>query len=158
MTSGHDHRARTAPELSCGLPPGPDFTDLAVLAEELGYTRVWIYDSAPLWEDPFIHLALAARRTTRIVLATAVLVPEERSIMTMVSSIATIARLMPGRLRACFGTGFTARRALSRTPMRLDTFTAYVDAVRRLPRVGPPWWTAGPLACSTPPAWRRPVR
>jgi 5,10-methylenetetrahydromethanopterin reductase len=23
-------------ELSCGLPPGPDFVDLAVLAEELG--------------------------------------------------------------------------------------------------------------------------
>jgi alkanesulfonate monooxygenase SsuD/methylene tetrahydromethanopterin reductase-like flavin-dependent oxidoreductase (luciferase family) len=46
-------------ELSCGLPPGPDFADLAVLAEELGYARVWIFDSAPLWEDPFVHLALA---------------------------------------------------------------------------------------------------
>lgn len=53
-------------ELSCGLPPGPDFADLVVLAEELGYTRAWIYDSAPLWEDPFVHLALAAERTTRI--------------------------------------------------------------------------------------------
>jgi len=31
------------PELSCGLPPGPDFADLAVLAEELDYARVWIY-------------------------------------------------------------------------------------------------------------------
>ena len=31
-------------ELSCGLPPGPDFADLAVLAEELGYARVWIFD------------------------------------------------------------------------------------------------------------------
>ena len=53
-------------ELSCGLPPGPDFADLAVLAETLGYSRVWIYDSAPLWEDPFVHLALAAERTERI--------------------------------------------------------------------------------------------
>ena len=33
-------------ELSCGLPPGPGFADLVVLAEELGYARVWIYDSA----------------------------------------------------------------------------------------------------------------
>jgi alkanesulfonate monooxygenase SsuD/methylene tetrahydromethanopterin reductase-like flavin-dependent oxidoreductase (luciferase family) len=32
-------------ELSNGLPPGPDFGDLAVLAETLGYSRVWIYDS-----------------------------------------------------------------------------------------------------------------
>ena len=35
-------------ELSCGLPPGPGFADFAVLAEELGYARVWIFDSAPL--------------------------------------------------------------------------------------------------------------
>ena len=65
-----DRDRRAAPvtergfELSCGLPPGPDFADLAVLAEELGYARVWIFDSAPLWEDPFVHLALAAERTT----------------------------------------------------------------------------------------------
>lgn len=125
-------RPVSAPELSCGLPPGPDFADLAVLAEELGYARVWIYDSAPLWEDPFVHLALAARRTTRIGLATSVLVPEERSVMTMASAIATLARLAPGRFRACFGTGFTARLALGKPPMRLDDFAGYVRAVRGL--------------------------
>ncbi|MFD8219189.1 LLM class flavin-dependent oxidoreductase [Streptomyces sp. NPDC059697] len=66
--------------------------DLAVLAEELGYSRVWIYDSAPLREAPFAHLALAARRTTRIGLSTAVLIPGQRSVMTMASGIATVAR------------------------------------------------------------------
>ncbi|MFI6377114.1 LLM class flavin-dependent oxidoreductase [Streptomyces sp. NPDC050546] len=122
----------STPELSCGLPPGPDFADLAVLAEESGYARVWIYDSAPLWEDPFVHLALAARRTTRIGLATSVLVPDQRSVMTMASGISTLARLAPGRFRACFGTGFTARLALGQPPMRLDDFAAYVRAVRGL--------------------------
>ncbi|MDQ0829175.1 5,10-methylenetetrahydromethanopterin reductase [Streptomyces achromogenes] len=122
----------SVPELSCGFPPGPDFADLAVLAEELGYARVWIYDSAPLWEDPFVHLALAARRTTRIGLATSVLVPDERSVMSMASGIATLARLAPGRFRACFGTGFTARLALGQPPMRLDAFAEYVRAVRGL--------------------------
>jgi 5,10-methylenetetrahydromethanopterin reductase len=52
-------------ELSCGLPPGPAFSEQAVLAEDLGYSRIWIFDSAPLWEDPFVHLALAAQRTSR---------------------------------------------------------------------------------------------
>ena len=47
-------------ELSCGLPPGPEFSDLTVLAEEVGYSRVWIFDTASLWEDRFVHLALAA--------------------------------------------------------------------------------------------------
>src|SRR5262245_53839329 len=42
-------------EPSCGLPPGPAFADLAVLAEQLGDARVWIFDSAPLWEDALAH-------------------------------------------------------------------------------------------------------
>ena len=119
-------------ELSCGLPPGPDFADLAVLAEELGYARVWIFDSAPLWEDPFVHLALAARRTTRIGLATAVLIPSQRSVMAMASGIATIARISGHRFRACFGTGATARWTLGQSPMTLGTLFDYVGSLRRL--------------------------
>ena len=57
-------------------PAGAGIADLAVLAEELGYRRAWIFDSAPLWEDPFVHLALAAERTSRIHLGTAVLIPQ----------------------------------------------------------------------------------
>jgi 5,10-methylenetetrahydromethanopterin reductase len=119
-------------ELSCGLPPSPDFADLAVLAEELGYARVWIYDSAPLWEDPFVHLALAADRTSRIGLATAVLIPTQRSVMAMASGIATIARVSGGRFRACFGTGYTARMTLGKKAMRLDDFFEYVASLRSL--------------------------
>ncbi len=119
-------------ELSCGLPPGPDFADLAVLAEELGYHRVWIFDSAPLWEDPFVHLALAARRTTDIGLATSVLVPQQRSEPAMAAGIATIARLSGNRFRACLGTGFTARYAAGQRPMTLARLRDYTLAVREL--------------------------
>ncbi|MGP0029202.1 MAG: LLM class flavin-dependent oxidoreductase [Acidimicrobiales bacterium] len=119
-------------ELSCGLPPGPDFADLAVLAEELGYSRVWIFDSAPLWEDPFAHLALAAARTSTVGLATGVLIPSERSVMTMAAGIATISRLSRGRFRACFGTGFTARRAMGQPPMPLEALLDYIATLRKL--------------------------
>ncbi|MFC7260299.1 LLM class flavin-dependent oxidoreductase [Streptomyces lutosisoli] len=119
-------------ELSCGLPPGPDFAELVVIAEELGYERAWIHDSAPLWEGPFVHLALAARRTTRIGLSTAVLIPGQRSVMAMASGIATVARLSGGRLRACFGTGFTARPAVGQRPMTLNALADYVTALRQL--------------------------
>jgi 5,10-methylenetetrahydromethanopterin reductase len=119
-------------ELSCGLPPGPDFADLAVLAEDLGYARVWIFDSAPLWEDPFAHLALAAARTSRIGLATAVLIPTQRSVMAMASGIATIHRLSGRRFRACFGTGYTARMAMGQRAMPLDGMFEYVATLRAL--------------------------
>jgi 5,10-methylenetetrahydromethanopterin reductase len=119
-------------ELSCGLPPGPDFADLAVLAERLGYARVWIFDSAPLWEDPFVHLALAAVRTERIGLATAVLIPQQRSVPAMASAVATIARISDGRFRACLGTGFTARLAVGQRPMTLAALADYTTALRQL--------------------------
>lgn len=119
-------------ELSCGLPPGPEFADQVALAEELGYSRVWIYDSAPLWEDPFVHLALAAERTTRIGLATAVLIPEQRSLAAMASGIATVARLSEGRFRACFGTGFTARLSVGQRPMTMRALGEYVRGLRQL--------------------------
>ena len=119
-------------ELSCGLPPGPQFAELAVLAEELGYDRVWIFDSAPLWEDAFVHLALAAERTSTIGLSTAVLIPSQRSEMAMASGLATVARLSGGRLRAAFGTGYTSRKALGQKPISLDRLFSYVQAVRGL--------------------------
>jgi 5,10-methylenetetrahydromethanopterin reductase len=119
-------------ELSCGLPPGPAFSDLAVLAEDLGYSRIWIFGSAPLWEDPFIHLALAAQRASAIGLGTGVSIPSERSEMAMASSIATVARLSGGRLRVCFGTGATARRTMGQRPLTLRALSDYVTAVRGL--------------------------
>lgn len=119
-------------DLACGLPPGPQFADLAVLAEELGYSRVWVFESAPLWEDPFVHLALAMRRTTRIGFGTAVLIPQQRSVAAMASAIATVARISDGRFTACFGTGFTARLAVGQRPMTLKALAEYVNALRRL--------------------------
>jgi len=56
------------------------------------------------------------RRAAPYLLATAVLIPTERPVLTMASSIATIARLAEGRFRACFGTGFTARKAVGQRP------------------------------------------
>ena len=119
-------------EISCGLPPGPEFSDLAALAEEVGYSRVWIFGTASLWEDPFVHLALTAERTSRIGLGTAVLIPHERSEMSMASAIATIARLSDGRFRAGFGTGASARRTMGQRPLTLRLMRDYVSTVRSL--------------------------
>jgi alkanesulfonate monooxygenase SsuD/methylene tetrahydromethanopterin reductase-like flavin-dependent oxidoreductase (luciferase family) len=88
--------------------------------------------SAPLWEDPFTHLALAAQRTSRIGLSTAVLIPDERSKMSMAAAISTIAGLSGGRFRACFGTGATARRTMGQRPMTMRALEDYVTAVRGL--------------------------
>jgi len=119
-------------KLSCGLAPGPQTLDLAILAEGVGYERVWLFDSAPLWEDVFVHLALVAQHTERIGLGTAVLVPTQRQVMTMASAIATIERLAPGRLICGFGTGYTARQCLGQRPMPIEELRTYLHQLRSL--------------------------
>lgn len=120
------------PSISLGLPPQPAATDLAVLAEELGYERVWLYDSAALYEDIWIHLALIAERTSRIGLGTAVLVPNLRHVMTTASAVATVARMAPGRLAVAIGTGFTARLVMNKGALSWATTETYVRQLRGL--------------------------
>ncbi len=121
-------------EISIGVPPGPQARELAVLAERLGYDRVWMYDSAALYEDIWIHLARAAEATSRIGLGTAVLVPNLRHVMTTASAIATIDRLAPGRLACAFGTGYTARRVLGQKALGWKYLRCYLEQLRGLLR------------------------
>jgi 5,10-methylenetetrahydromethanopterin reductase len=62
-------------QISCALAPGLTTPEHAVLAEELGYERVWLYDSPALYGDVWIGLARIAERTSGIGLGTGVAVP-----------------------------------------------------------------------------------
>jgi 5,10-methylenetetrahydromethanopterin reductase len=121
-------------KISIGIPPGPQATDLAIRAEELGYDRLWMYDSASIYEDIWIHLGLAAIATKRIGLGTAVLVPHLRHVMATASAIATVERLAPGRLVCGFGTGYSARRVLGQLPVTWKFMRSYVEQLRGLLR------------------------
>ena len=118
-------------KLSVAMPPGPDAVDCARLAESLGYDRIWLYDSAALYEDIWVTLARVAERT-KINLGTAVLVPNLRHVMTTAAAIATIERLAPGRLACGFGTGATARWVLNKPALSWATTRRYVEQLHRL--------------------------
>ncbi len=118
--------------LSIGLPPGPGSVELAKVAEAAGADRVWLYDSAALYEDIWVHLALIATNTERIGLGTAVLVPNLRHVMTTASAIATIERLAPGRLACAFGTGATARWVLNKPALSLGSMRRYLTQLQGL--------------------------
>jgi len=119
-------------DVSCAFPPGPETVDHVVLAEHLGYRRAWMYDSPALYGDVWVHLALAATRTSRIGLGPAVLVPGLRHPLTQASAIATLAGLAPGRVAVAIGTGFTGRNALGQRPLPWAATGSYVRAVRDL--------------------------
>ena len=91
------------PKLSVGLAPGRHTVDLAKLAVDLECERVYLYDSAAVYEDVFIWLARLAEQTDAL-LGAAVLVPNLRHVMTTASAIATLEDLAPGRFVYGLGT------------------------------------------------------
>jgi 5,10-methylenetetrahydromethanopterin reductase len=123
----------TAPlTISCGFAPGPDVVAHARLAEELGYERVWLFDSPALYGDVWVALARVAEATDRIGLGPAVLVPSLRHPLAQASAIATVEALAPGRLVVAIGTGFTARMALGQKPLTWAETRTYIAQVKGL--------------------------
>lgn len=121
-------------QISCAFPPGPDVVEHAVLAEELGYERCWIYDSPALYPDVWVTLARIAERTRRIVIGPGVLVPNLRHVLTQASSIATLEMLAPGRTVVAVGTGFTGRMAMGQEALRWSFVEPYIRQLRALLR------------------------
>jgi len=122
----------TAIEISCAFPPGPDVVGYAQLAEELGYERVWLYDSPALYPDVWVTLAQVAANTERVQIGPAVLVPGLRHPLTQASAIATLEALAPGRVVVAIGTGFTGRMALGQDAMPWADTRTYIAQVRGL--------------------------
>jgi 5,10-methylenetetrahydromethanopterin reductase len=123
---------KSLPSLACALPPSRDLPRYVRHAEALGYTRVWVYDSPALYGDIWVALARAAEATQRVGLGTGVAVPSLRHVMVTASAIGAIEELAPGRLTVAFGTGFTARQAMGKSPMRWADLATYVTQLRAL--------------------------
>jgi 5,10-methylenetetrahydromethanopterin reductase len=119
-------------QISCAFPSSSDVPELGRLAEQLGYFRVWCYDSPALYGDVWVALARLAERTTRIGLGPGVLVPSLRHPMVNAAAIATVADLAPGRLAVALGSGFTGRLALGQRPVPWREVEAYVRVLRTL--------------------------
>jgi 5,10-methylenetetrahydromethanopterin reductase len=103
-------------------------------AEELGFARAWFYDTQMLSADPFVAMAAAALRTTRIRLGTGVLIPSNRLAPVAANAFASLNKLAPGRIDFGVGTGFTGRRAMGLGAIRLADMEEYVRIVMALLR------------------------
>ncbi|WP_220040428.1 LLM class flavin-dependent oxidoreductase, partial [Nonomuraea aridisoli] len=105
----------------------PKVEELAVQAEELGFSSFWVYDTPLLHGDPFVALALCAKVTSRIKLGIGVTSPALRSLPATAGAFTSLNALAPGRIICGVGTGNTARRTLGMPPAtvaELERFTA----------------------------------
>lgn len=121
-------------EVSCAFPAALDSPENIALAERLGYTRAWVFDTPQQGTDVWMTLALAAERTERIGLGPGVLVPSMRHPMTNAAATATLSALAPDRIAVAFGTGFTGRRAMGYRAIPWSYMESYIRAYRGLLR------------------------
>jgi 5,10-methylenetetrahydromethanopterin reductase len=119
-------------DFGIGVATGVDAWPTVQRAETLGFSHAWFYDTQMLCGDPFVAMALAAVKTSRIRLGTGVLIPSNRIAPVVANSFATLAKLAPGRLDFGVGTGFTGRNTMGIGAMRLADLREHVRVVRAL--------------------------
>lgn len=119
-------------DFGINLATSADSWKVVKRAEELGYARAWFYDTQMLNADVFVAMGAAAVQTSRIRLATGVLIPSNRIAPVAASALASLNALAPGRIDFGIGTGFTARRAMGLGPVKLDDMREYIRIVQRL--------------------------
>ncbi len=116
------------------LPTDAESWRVVRRAEELGFSRAWFYDTQMLSADPFVAMAAAALKTTRIRLGTGVLIPSNRLAAVAANGFASLNKLAPGRIDFGVGTGFTGRRAMGLGAVRLADMETYIHEVTALLR------------------------
>ena len=137
-------------ELSCALAPSAATPDHVAAAEALGYRRAWIYDSPSLYTDVWATMARAAERTSRIGLASGVLIPSLRHPMVTAAAVATIQELAPGRVTMGVGSGFTGRFAMGKRPNSWRFVAEYVRSVQALLRGEEVLWEGATIGMLQP--------
>jgi 5,10-methylenetetrahydromethanopterin reductase len=106
----------------------------AKLAEECGFTHIWISDTQMMAGDPYVCLALIAQHTTQVKLCTGVSVVGTRIPPVTANSIATLNQIAPGRIILGLGAGNSAWRAMGMAPRPLRQLRAEVRVIRALLR------------------------
>ena len=85
--------------------PVGEIVDLAVLAEEMGYHRCWLFDEGVMTRDVFVTLAAVAERTSTIKIGPGITNPYVRHPGATAAAIASIDELSNGRAFVGFGAG-----------------------------------------------------
>ena len=121
-------------QFAIAIPTDVDSWRVVRRAEELGFARAWFYDTQMLSADPFVAMAVAAIKTTKIRLGTGVLIPSNRIAPVAANAFASLNKLAPGRIDFGIGTGFTGRRAMGLGAVKLADMEEYIRVVMALLR------------------------
>src|SRR5260370_9897975 len=119
-------------DFGCAFFASPDAYKDVALAEKMGFTHGWLYDSQMVGSDAYAALELWAGKTRRLIIGPGVPNPLSRIAPVTACAIATINALAPGRVVLGIGTGNTARRTLGMPAARVDQMREHIEICRGL--------------------------
>ncbi|MFF3895327.1 TIGR03842 family LLM class F420-dependent oxidoreductase [Streptomyces sp. NPDC001812] len=113
-------------------PPASRVVDLMRRAERNGFTHGWTFDSAVLWQEPFVIHSQILAGTTGLKVGPMVTNPATRTWEVTASTFATLNDMFGNRTVCGIGRGDSAMRVAGRRPSTLARLGEAIDAIRDL--------------------------
>jgi probable F420-dependent oxidoreductase len=113
-------------------PPASNVVGLMRRAEANGFTHGWTFDSAVLWQEPFVIHSRILDHTDRLTIGTMVTNPGTRTWEVTASTFATLNSMYGNRTICGIGRGDSAMRVAGRPPNTLARLEAAITAIRDL--------------------------
>src|SRR6185312_14659714 len=113
-------------------PPAKLLVDRMVRAEQLGFTHGWTFDSAVLWQEPFVIYSRVLEHTERLVVGPMVTNPGTRTWEVTASTFATLNDMFGNRTICGIGRGDSAMRVAGRKPNTLARIEEAMHVIREL--------------------------
>ncbi len=110
----------------------PRFGEMVAEIDALGFDHLWLTDSSLHARNAYAYLTLAAGRSTRLTLGTAVTNPLTRHPAITAASAATVDEISGGRMILGIGAGDRPLLALGMKPASVDSLRAAIGAIRAL--------------------------
>ncbi len=114
------------------IEPPRRIVEMTKLAEELGYSHVWMGDSQLIWREVYVNLGAAGLATERITLGQGVTNPITRHPTVTASALATLSELTGGRVALGIGAGDSSVETYGNRPAKLSQLESAVGAIRGL--------------------------
>jgi 5,10-methylenetetrahydromethanopterin reductase len=114
------------------IEPPRRIIEMAQLAENLGYSHVWVGDSQLIWREVYVNLGAIGAATSRITIAQGVTNPITRHATVTASALATLAELTGGRVALGIGAGDSSVETYGERPAKLSKLRETVETVRVL--------------------------
>ncbi|MGY4858429.1 TIGR03842 family LLM class F420-dependent oxidoreductase [Cryobacterium sp. AP23] len=113
-------------------PPSARTVQLAVLAENHGFSHVWTFDSHLLWQEPYVIYSKILSRTRKVIVGPMVTNPATRDWTVTASTYATLNEMYGNRTICGIGRGDSAVRVTNGRPSTLKTLRESIHVIREL--------------------------